>query len=259
MSCAYIISLNPRSNLRKNLLLSSFYTHGSKGSEKQSKVTSALLKSRYVLPVLRHPGRVHRADPHLPWRAVLQDRCGFHAPSLFLRLPGIWKTLTYPGIKYSESRLRGYYIIEMKSVIRRFVGSPLLDQYYWEGGFQKTYLSGSISRKRACPNSGHLCHVGSLVRCQGLRPGIETSSRKLMDPSKKKTYSESWEGGKGGVNASTGGKYMPSRSCPWIKSSGCACPLTQFLMYLWCSSLPFLPLKRVFGDQCRNGNCSDLC
>ena len=192
MSCAYIISLNPRSNLRKNLLLSSFYTHGSKGSEKQSKVTSALLKSRYVLPVLRHPGRVHRADPHLPWRAVLQDRCGFHAPSLFLRLPGIWKTLTYPGIKYSESRLRGYYIIEMKSVIRRFVGSPLLDQYYWEGGFQKTYLSGSISRKRACPNSGHLCHVGSLVRCQGLRPGIETSSRKLMDPSKKKTYSKAF-------------------------------------------------------------------
>ena len=81
MSCAYIISLNPRSNLRKNLLLSSFYTHGSKGSEKQSKVTSALFKSRYVLPVLRHPGRVHRADPHLPWRAVLQDRCAFHSES----------------------------------------------------------------------------------------------------------------------------------------------------------------------------------
>ena len=71
-----------------------------------------------------------------------------------------------------------------------------------------------------------------------------------MDPSKK-TYSESWEGGKGGVNANIGGKDTPSQSCPWIKGGGCACPLTQFLMYRWCSSLPFLPLKTVFGDQWR--------
>ena len=108
-----------------------------------------------------------------------------------------------------------------------------------------------MSRERPHPTPGSLCHVGALVRCQGLRPVIDTSSRKLMDPGKK-TYSESWEGGKGGVNANIGGKDTPSQSCPWIKGGGCACPLTQFLMYRWCSSLPFLPLKRVFGDQWRN-------